>query len=290
MPLSTVGGEVPGPSSLNAFVLGPDGPIILSPPIDVSKAAYAVNEGVCAVPVSPDHLNLLESYSVGLVAAGDTTLLLNEPLEGRYVNVEPFSLRLNPGQSGTVTLYARNFGKPLSGLGLPLGFDYQQISPANSPATAVRIPSTVKTQPSGQASIEISASAPRPLADRRWFIDSQVYFLGGEWESWGQISAMSQAAISVLVFNDSPLIDNPTWIDVQPILNQYAVLYPGMAQRFYLSSFQAVFGSSAEVLETISLPIEDPAHIPVTRDLSASHRALIQTWIRNDCPEGGINA
>jgi hypothetical protein len=290
LPLSSVGGEVAGPSSLNAVILGPDGPITLSPPIDVSKAAYAVNAGVCEAPLSRDHLSLLQSHPLGLVAAGDTTLLLNEPLDGRYVNVEPFSLRLNPGQSGIVTLYARKFGTPLAGLELPVGFDYQQISPANSPAAAVRFPCTVKTEPSGQASIEISASAPRPLPDRRSFIDSQVYFLGGEWESWGQISAMSQSAISVLVFNDAPPNDSPSWVDVQPILNQYAVLYPGMAQRLDLSSFRAVSGSSAEVLDTISLPIEDPAHMPVTRDLSASHRALIQTWIRNGCPEGGTNA
>ena len=26
--------------------------------------------------------------------------------------------------------------------------------------------------------------------------------------------------------------------------------------------------------------------MPVTRDLSASHRTLIQTWIKNGCPRG----
>jgi hypothetical protein len=46
----------------------------------------------------------------------------------------------------------------------------------------------------------------------------------------------------------------------------------------------------AIVLETISEPIEDPAHIPVTRDLSTSRRAVIQVWIKNGCPEGGSDA
>jgi hypothetical protein len=36
----------------------------------------------------------------------------------------------------------------------------------------------------------------------------------------------------------------------------------------------------------ISLPIEDPAHMRVTRDLSASHRQLIQNWILNASPKG----
>jgi hypothetical protein len=173
----------------------------------------------------------------------------------------------------------------LGGLELPIGFDYQPFAPANSPPSALHFPKTVTTQPSGQVAIEISAGTPRPLPDRRSFIDSQVYFLGGEWESWGQISASSQAAISVLVFDDTPVKDNPTWADVQPIMNQYAALYPGMAQRLDLSNYQAVTTSSGEVLETISLPIADPAHMPVTRDLSASRRALIETWIKNGCPQ-----
>jgi hypothetical protein len=43
--------------------------------------------------------------------------------------------------------------------------------------------------------------------------------------------------------------------DVGPILDPYAVLYPGMTHRLDLSSGQAVSGNSAIVLETISLPI-----------------------------------
>jgi hypothetical protein len=101
----------------------------------------------------------------------------------------------------------------------------------------------------------------------------------------------SQAAISVLVFNDIPAKDNPTWSpDIQPVLTQYATLYPGMTQRLDLSSDQAVSSNSGIVLEAISLPIGDPAHMPVTRDLAASQRAIIQTWIKNGCPEDGGDA
>ena len=285
LPLMSLGGEVSGPSTLNAVILAPQGPITLATPLEVSKDAYAINSGVCAVDLAPEQAKHLEKSPLGLVAAGDPTLLLTEPLDGCYVNVEPFSLRLIPGQSGTVTLYAREFGKPLGGLELPIGFDYQQFAPANSPPNALEFPKTVTTQPSGEIAIEISAGTPRPLPARRSSIDSQVYFLGGAWESWGQISASSQAAISVLVFDDAPVKENPTWADIQPILNQYAVLYPGMAQRLNLSDCQAVSTNSAVVLETISLPITDPAHTPVTRDLSASRRALIEAWIKNGCPQ-----
>jgi hypothetical protein len=291
LPLQSPAGDVVGPSTLHAVILAPDGPIVLHTPLDASQKAYAVNAGVCEIPLSPDERRLIEGHPIGLAAPGDPSMLLLEPSDGRYVNVEPFSLRLDPGRSGRVTLYAREFGKPLGGLEVPISFDYQpSFDHANVPADALRVPGTVTTNDCGEASIEIAATAPNPLPARRSSIDSQVYFLGGQWEEWGQISTFSQAAISVLVFEDAPPNANPTWADVGPILNQYAVLYPGMTQRLDLSSYQAVSGSSAIVLETISLPIEDPAHMPVTRDLSAARRAMIQTWIKNGCPEGGSDA
>ena len=240
IPLESAGGVVAGPSSLTAMMLALQGPIVLSSPLDVSSQSYAVNGGVCEVPLTQEQAQSLETSRLAIGAAGYTYSLMQEAADGRYVNVEPFSLRLNPGESGKVTLHATGFGKPLGDLELPIGFDTQQFGNANSPPTAISFPKTVTTQPSGQVSIELTASASRPLPDRRSFIGNQVYFLGGAWESWGQISAESQAAISVLVFNDAPPKDNPSWVDVQPVLNQYAVLYPGMTRRLDLSDYQAV--------------------------------------------------
>ena len=285
IPLESAGGVVAGPSSLTAMILGQTGPIVLPTTIDVSTQAYATSAGICELPLTPEQALALESNPLAIGAPGYTFPLFQEAKHGRYVNVEPFSLRLNPGESGTVTLYAAKFGKPLGGLELPIGFDQP-----SSPPTAVSFPASVTTEPSGQAVIKISASSPQPLPVERSFIDSQVYFLGGPWESLGQISASSGAAISVLVFDNPTPIDNPTWLDVQPVLNQYAVLYPAMKKIIDLSNYQAVFTNSAEILDVISLPILDPAHMPVTRDLSASHRTLIQTWIKNGCPRGATNA
>ncbi len=69
-----------------------------------------------------------------------------------------------------------------------------------------------------------------------------------------------------------------------------AALYPGMMQWLDRSSYQAVSGSSDIVLETISLPIEDQAHMPVIRDLSATRWAMIHAWLKNGCSEGGSDA
>jgi hypothetical protein len=63
--------------------------------------------------------------------------------------------------------------------------------------------------------------------------------------------------------------------------------YPGITQHLDLCSWQAVSDSLAIVLATISLPIEDLASMPVTRDLSATGRTMIRTRIKNGCTEGG---
>jgi hypothetical protein len=65
---------------------------------------------------------------------------------------------------------------------------------------------------------------------------------------------------------------------------------PGMTHRLDVSSCQAVSGSSAIALETISLPVEDAAPMPVTRDLSATRPMMIQAWIEHGCSEGGSGA
>jgi hypothetical protein len=63
-----------------------------------------------------------------------------------------------------------------------------------------------------------------------------------------------------------------------------------MTHRLHFSSYQVLSDSSAIVLGTIILPIEDAAHMPVTRELSATCPAMVQARIENGCPEGGSNA
>jgi hypothetical protein len=288
VPLRSPGGPVSGPSLLNAVILAPLGTVKIAVPIDVSEAAYMVNSGVCEVPLTPAQANLLTTSPLGMVAEGDdTTLLLSEPQDGRYVNLEPLSLRLEPGEVGKFTIYATQFGAPLGGLQLEIGFDQPGIDDENTPASGLQFPCSATTLSSGRVTVEVTAGLPRPLPARRTSIGSQVYFLGGEWETWGQSSL--EAAVSILVFDSAPPIDHPTWADVQPVLNRYAALYPAMKRRLDLSDFAAVSKRSAEILDVLSLPFEDPGYMPVTRDLSASHRKLIQAWIEAGCPRGNAD-
>jgi len=57
-------------------------------------------------------------------------------------------------------------------------------------------------------------------------------------------------------------------------------------ERLDLSSDEAVSGSSAVVIEITSLPIDDPADMLMTRDLSATRRVMS----KDGCMEDGRDA
>ncbi len=285
--LAAPGGAPVNQSPLQAVILAPQGPVILPTALTADPTSYSQNAWVFDVPLTTAQAGLLGTNPLSIQTA-DTppTVLLGEPSDGLYANLEPFSLRLNPGESGQATLYATRFGAPLTGQALSVGLD-QGPDGTNDPPGALQFDSQVTLDASGKGILQVSASQPTPLPASRKFIGSQVYYLGGDWENWGQIgqASTSISALSVLVFDKGASVTSPTWEDVGPVLSQYARLYPGMKARLDLSDYDAVKNGRAQILDVIRLPFTDPAAMPVTRDLSAYYRQMIVTWINNGCPK-----
>ena len=94
--------------------------------------------------------------------------------------------------------------------------------------------------------------------------------------------------ISVLVFDKKVIPDNPTWYqDIQPLFTQYGNLYPIMSQYVVdLTDYDAVVERLSILQLAFSLPIEDPNHMPVTRDLGAGDRDTILKWLCSRGPDG----
>ena len=78
----------------------------------------------------------------------------------------------------------------------------------------------------------------------------------------------------------------PTWLDdVFPIFKQYANLYPVMTQNFVdLGNYYEVVGRRKTIKMSLELPMSNPNHMPVTRDLSASKRQVIVEWLSKEKP------
>src|SRR5205807_2617935 len=94
--------------------------------------------------------------------------------------------------------------------------------------------------------------------------------------------------ISVLAFSPFQAPKAPTWFaDIQPILTQYGNLYPIMSKHLVdLSDYESVVRHLKILRLAFSLPMEDPNHMPVTRDLSDAKRAMILQWMDNAGADG----
>jgi hypothetical protein len=161
----------------------------------------------------------------------------------------------------------------------------------NSPMTAISFPCKVTTDGNGRAAITFTAGPldPSQRDARRADIDGQIYTFNHTWttDPQGQLPQ----PITVLVFENTPYVQSPTWTDdVSPILTQYARLYPFMKGLIDLSNYGSVtdtqFGWAAAIQAMISLPADDPAYMPVTRDLSLLHRDMILRWYQAGAPLG----
>src|SRR6185503_14329525 len=89
--------------------------------------------------------------------------------------------------------------------------------------------------------------------------------------------------ISVLVFDNKVVPEKPTWYqDIQPLFTQYGNLYPIMSKYVVdLNNYDSVVERISILKLAFSLPIGDPNHMPVTRDLSAGDRDTILKWLSN---------
>lgn len=234
-------------------------------------------------------------------------VLLQESIGGVYVRADTFVYRINPGEIKQVEFYATQFGKPLASSDISLapteGFmggsgGGKTISPTprpaaaipdiGTPAEALEYAPSIPTDANGRAVLDLTADANGP-GNSRGYIEGQLYGIGYQLadQPAGYISNPMNY-LSVLVFDKKVVPDKPTWYqDIQPLFTQYGNLYPIMSRYVVdLNDYDAVVGRLSILQLAFSLPIEDPNHMPVTRDLSAGNRDTILKWISSSGPDG----
>lgn len=242
-----------------------------------------------------------------------TTIALAEWQNGLFVDVDFNALRLQNGTpawdasalSGTeitsdaqIPLVATKWGQPAGGLTINLQVAGNQsqfkneegvnVPISNEPMSAITWPKSVKTDGKGRATLLFTAHSlsPDQKPAEREFVDGQLYLFSHDYTMdtlpW---------PITLLVFEDSPAVANPTWWqDVYPIFLQYARLYPAMRDLIDLSNYKAVtntgFDIPAKIQMVFNLPMAHPGYMPVTRDLSTLKKEMILRWFASGMPEG----
>ena len=234
-------------------------------------------------------------------------VLMQESINGVYVRADSFVYRLNPADTEQVEFYATQFGKPLASSVIELspteGFmggsgGGKTITPParptaaipdiGTPADALEYATSITTDANGRAVLDLIASADGPK-NPRGYIAGQVYGISYQLadQPAGYISNIMNY-ISVLVFDKKVVPDKPTWYqDIQPLFTQYGNLYPIMSQYVVdLNNYDSVVERISILKLAFSLPIGDPNHMPVTRDMSAGDRDTILKWLSSPGPDG----
>jgi hypothetical protein len=96
--------------------------------------------------------------------------------------------------------------------------------------------------------------------------------------------ANRRGTITVRVFSNHTVPAHPRWADVEPILKQFARLYPSMTAVMDLSQHSVAQSMRAAVLAAIQRAKTNPRYMPVTRDLSRDKEQLLVRWINQGAP------
>jgi len=267
-----------------------DGAATIFGPIDYLKSGWPRQTGgVASIPISAALATQAASKPLALLARmadGSHLVLTRETRDGLYVRADSFVHRLDPGgPGGDTAFFAYSRGLPVDNQTIHLA-----LSPMgnNTPAQAFGFPNTIKTDGSGQASLHVTASDP---GTARPDIDGQIYAVGysprvnaGGQPDLGGTGLGPLDVVVAHVRSGFPVPDRPEWFrDVQPIMAQFAQLYPIMSRHLFdLADYDAMAKHRRMLLLAFGRLIEDPNYMPVTRDLSENKRQTIIKWLKTE--------
>jgi hypothetical protein len=152
------------------------------------------------------------------------------------------------------------------------------IPDVNFPAAQVTFSPAVKAGADGWATNVITAADP---GNPRDYVDGQIYNIAYQLAVPGASPAppVEQIALHVRDAYDAPA--TPTWeTDIAPFMTQYGNLYPVMSKGLFSLADPSVARQHARLLAfAFERDIDDPNHMPVTRDLSAGKRQAVLAWL-----------
>lgn len=262
-------------------VLGGDDVIVVGT-VDLAEAP--VRAGVFSFPMSAATAAVASERPLALLARRpDLTrrVVCRETTDGLYVRVDEFVHRLEAHSTGAASVYAVRRGAPAVGVTV-------HLAPPDGEATvpALQFPAQVETDAGGFASIPLTAGDP---GNPRGALDGVVVTIAysprltadGSLDYFGTGLDPVLDRIVAHVRDPFEVPDEPDWErDIQPILAQYARLYPVMSEHLAdLADREAVIQWRRAMVFALTRDITDPNYMPVTRDLSAPKLAAIVKWL-----------
>jgi hypothetical protein len=295
---SEAGGDVADIGVLSVGCRMADDSIAVIDTVDYLGADYVRTAGIVRVPrqraMTESEQQLVSTSRLVLVAqrAGQQRRIVSEEVDG-HVRADAFVARMNPGDEVVMRFHATRRGRPAASARVRLVL----LGPPNAeiPVHGLTFPSTVVCDADGVAEATLRASDPgSPRAfytsffeNPRVTVDGQVYRVAYALD--GQPQHNPSNFLSVLVWNTFVPDEPPTWFgSMRQVFRQYGDLYPVMTNSVALdlAVYDQVVEQRDAILAVVQLPIEDPAYMPVTRDLSRSRRDAIVRFLTELGPDG----
>jgi hypothetical protein len=249
------------------------------------NCALVKNSGVFTIPLTAADGSAYKTNPLAIQVNGNTVAM--ESPAGLWADVSVSSQRAECGGAlpGQAQVMVRAFGNPVVSKAPPVTVTVQLVQWRPGAPNATLAPSTDvgisigQTDANGLADIATAVNvADLVLPAVRQPLDSQVYYVSLS-DASGNVIGDGQPTLSVLLWKAYQAPASPSWNDVGPIFSAYARLYPGMKARLDISDEATVLGFASGILGHMTLPITDPAYMPVTRDLSPSKIAMIVAWL-----------
>ena len=298
LPTTVAGGPIADLGTLSLEYVDPNSPTPVSlGDIEYSAAGwYESSAGVVSLPVPSDALATVATNQLMIMKpeADGQVIAVAEPASGLHCRADQFVYRLDAGQAATVDVWASSWGQPYPSARIKVIHDPYQLQPypgappPGVPPEAVGFPPTIVADANGIALLPIFSRDP---SNPRGYIDGQVYGIRPMLEETiapGAIYPFNMwEFVSVLVFDPFVPDEPPTWHgSLQPVFQQYANLYPLMADIVNLADYDSVCEMREMLLLAFEQQISSPNSMPVTRDLSQAKRTAILRWLRTLGPDG----
>ncbi|BDD06550.1 hypothetical protein [Aureibacter tunicatorum] len=203
-----------------------------------------------------------------------------------YVFADNFVFRMNDDEKYSSKLFATRLGNRLANKAVNFQLDTTNILGGGGnepelgiPTQAISFPNSIQTNSEGEANLEMQAFNP---GDPRIYIDGQLYAISYalEGQMFSQCNPNNFLSIHIYTKLDKKTIAKPTWADLQPIMQQYANLYPLMSKGIFNLASQQVVDKNAEILKFVfSKEKTDPNYMPATRDLSRDKSQMILNYL-----------
>jgi hypothetical protein len=267
--------------------------------------------GVVVLPLNAAQLAAAATSQLtisGTIPNGFVTFV-SETSGGGYVRADKYVYRVTPGESVDVTFYAMQWGQPLADFDIQFVQDPSQLQPGApllseqpspaylnvaTPADAIKFASTATTDQNGKAVLTINTSnpeTPRWAGPTDFGLDGQVYGVRASFKYSSDPNANNPVApsdpvdpwdfVSILLWSEFKTSDPVQWSEIQPILQQYANLYPVMNRFLNLGDLDSVKKNLRLLKLAFGLAPSDPNSMPVTRDLSKQKRQALLSWLAN---------